>query len=122
MHITEAVENYLEVILMLSEQQTEVHAVDICGHLGYSRPTVSIALRGLREKGLVIVDKHNAIFLTEAGKTVAEGVYARHKVLAKVLMRLGVAEEIAYQDACKMEHDISQETFLAFQKFLQDKP
>lgn len=111
MAITEAVENYLETILILSKKQPEVHAIDICSYLGYSRPTVSIVLRKMKEQGLVKVDNSNHITLTEHGKSVAERIYDRHTVLTDFFIFLGVERDKAAEDACKIEHDISDETF-----------
>lgn len=113
MAITEAVENYLETILILSKAQPDIHAIDICSYLGYSRPTVSIILKKMKDDDLVIVNDDNHISLTEKGKAVAERVYERHNVISKVLMMLGVDKETALNDACKIEHDISDKSFEA---------
>ncbi|SFW42824.1 metal-dependent transcriptional regulator [Ruminococcus flavefaciens] len=111
MAITEAVENYLETILILSQKQPDVHAIDICSYLGYSRPTVSIILKKMKDEGLVTVDDDNHIRLTDAGRHVAERIYDRHNVLTELFILLGVSRDIASEDACKVEHDISDETF-----------
>lgn len=111
MAITEAVENYLETILILSQKQPDVHAIDICSYLGYSRPTVSIILRKMKDEGLVIVDDDNHISLTEEGRSVAERIYDRHRVLTDFFEYIGVSRDVAAEDACKVEHDISDETF-----------
>lgn len=111
MAITEAVENYLETILILSQKQPDVHAIDICSYLGYSRPTVSIILRKMKEEELVSVDGSNHISLTEKGREVAERIYDRHKVLSAFFEYLGVDKDTAAEDACKVEHDLSPETF-----------
>ncbi|MCD8036468.1 MAG: metal-dependent transcriptional regulator [Clostridiales bacterium] len=111
MAVTEAVENYLEAILVLSYRQPDVHAVDVCNYLGYSRPTLSVAIKQMRENGLITVSGENHIFLTESGKEVAEKIYERHNVIAAMLIQIGVSEEVAYADACKIEHDLSNETF-----------
>ena len=110
MPVTEAVENYLETILILSKKQPDVHAIDICSYLGYSRPTVSIVLKKMKDTGLVTVDADNHITLTDEGKKVAEHVYERHTVLSEFFMLLGVKRDTAIDDACKIEHDISDET------------
>ena len=120
MAVSEAIENYLETIYILSRQQNEVHAVDICQYLSYSRPTVSIVLRQMRENGLVIVNEENHIFLTEAGKAIAERMYERHELLTGLLVRLGVSRETAVHDACKIEHDISDETFEAIKRHIAE--
>ena len=111
MAITEAVENYLETILILSEKQPDVHAIDICSYLGYSRPTVSIILKKMKDEKLVNVDSDNHITLTDAGKYVAERIYDRHKTLTLFFTLLGVNKDKAAEDACKVEHDLSDETF-----------
>ena len=113
MAVSEAIENYLETIYILSQQQNEVHAIDICSYLSYSRPTVSIVLRQMREHGLGTVNQENHIFLTEEGLQIASRIYERHQVLTKLLMTLGVSRETALHDACKIEHDLSDETFEA---------
>ena len=111
MAITEAVENYLESILILSKAQPDVHAIDICSYLGYSRPTVSIILKKMKEEGLVNVDSDNHITLTDAGLSVAERIYDRHNILSEFFMMLGVKKDQALEDACKVEHDLSDETY-----------
>ena len=111
MAITEAIENYLETILILSKKQTDVHAIDICSYLGYSRPTVSFVLKKMRENGLVLVDEDNHITLTEEGRKVAEHIYDRHNVLSELFILLGVSRDNALEDACKIEHDLSDETY-----------
>lgn len=116
MAVSEAIENYLETIYILSRQQNEVHAIDICTYLSYSRPTVSIVLRQMRENGLVTVNEDNHIHLTEDGLAIASRIYERHTVLSDMLMSLGVKQETALRDACKIEHDLSDETFEAIKR------
>lgn len=111
MAITEAVENYLETILILSKAQPDVHAIDICSYLGYSRPTVSIILKKMKDEGLVNVDSDNHITLTDAGRSVAERIYDRHETLSAFFIYLGVSKDQALEDACKIEHDLSDETY-----------
>ena len=111
MPVTEAIENYLETILILSQKQPDVHAIDICSYLGYSRPTVSIVLKKMKEENLVKVDHDNNITLTEKGKEVAEKIYDRHKILSEFFILLGVDKDTAAEDACKVEHDLSAETY-----------
>lgn len=118
MNVTEAVENYLESILVLARLHNEVRATDICAYMGFSRPTVSIAVKGMKHNGLIAVDEHNLIFLTEEGRAIAEGIYDRHNTLAQMLIHLGVEQKTAYADACKMEHDISETTFSCIKQFL----
>ena len=111
MKIQEAGENYLESIYILSKRQGQVRATDICAYLGYSRPTVSTVLKQFREDGYVEVDEHNHITLTPTGLAIAEKIYERHVVISRILMALGVSEQTALADACKIEHDISEESF-----------
>ena len=125
MAVSEAIENYLETILVLSKKKPELHAVDICAELGYSRPTLSVVLKKMRDEGLIIVDNLNHIAMTEKGRQIAEAVYERHTILAKMLMSFGVSEEAAHRDACKMEHAISDESFQALKRHmaqLKEKP
>ena len=119
MAVSEAIENYLETIYILSQQQNEVHAIDVCSYLSYSRPTVSIVLRQMRENGLVNVDEDNHIHLTEEGKRIATHIYERHTILSPLFRSLGVSKEPALHDACKIEHDLSDETFEAIKKHYQ---
>ena len=116
MAVSEAIENYLETIYILSLKQNEVHAVDICSYLVYSRPTVSIVLRQMRENGLVTVNGENHIYLTDEGRAIATAIYERHTILSRLLISLGVTPETALRDACKIEHDLSEETFQAIKR------
>ena len=116
MSLLESGENYLEAILMISEKQKDVHAIDIVNELNFSKPSVSIMLKKLKDEGYILIDEHSHIFLTEKGKPVAVRIYERHKVLTQLLLDLGVSEEIAEEDACKIEHDLSIETFEAIKK------
>ena len=120
MAVSEAIENYLETIYILSQQQNEVHAIDICSYLSYSRPTVSIVLRQMREHGLVTVNEDNHIFLTEEGHRIASRIFERHEVLTQMLTQLGVSHETAVRDACKIEHDPSDETFEAIKRHMEE--
>ncbi len=113
MNVTESAENYLEAILMLSETKSEIHAADICAQLGFSRPTVSVMLKNLKLNGFVTVDEFNHVRLTPDGLTIAERIYERHKVLTAALVHLGVDPVTAADDACKLEHDVSDESFSA---------
>ncbi len=121
MAVTEAVENYLETIYILSLEKPEVHAIDICNHLNYSRPTVSIVLRQLKDDGLVMVNPLNHITLTEEGLKIALHIYERHVILTKMFINLGVDPELAQRDACKIEHDLSDETFAAIKHHYEDE-
>ena len=116
MAVSEATENYLETIYILSLRQNEVHAVDVCAYLSYFRPTVSIVLRQMRESGLVTVDDMNHIHLTPEGEGIAKKLYERHTLISEMLVSLGVSRETAVHDACKIEHDLSEETFEAIKR------
>lgn len=116
MKIKESGENYLEAIFVLGENNPKVRAADICNYFGYSRPTVSAAIKQFKSEGLVNVDDKNIITLTEEGMNIAKRVYEKHQVIAKILMSVGVKDEIAYADACKIEHDLSDESFYALKK------
>ncbi len=111
MKIMESGENYLETILMLQKRLGEVRSIDIVHELNFSKPTVSVAMKHFRENGYIVVDGAGYITLTEKGLEIANRIYERHVVLAEVLMGLGVSEKTAYEDACRMEHDISEESF-----------
>ncbi len=115
----ESAENYLESILILSKRQDVVRATDICAYFQYSRPTVSIVLKQFRQQGLIDVDANNHITLTQAGLAVAQATYERHTVLSQMLMSLGVSAKTAAEDACKIEHDISEETFACIKRHMK---
>lgn len=120
MSIHESGENYLEQIYMLSRQKEKIRAVDLCTALGFSRPTVSVMLRELRAEGFVTTAENGGLALTQKGEDVAKRMYERHCIIAEALMRLGVSQETALNDACKIEHDISDETFLRIRAYLND--
>ena len=111
MKILESGENYLETILMLKESKGSVRSIDIVRQMNFSKPSVSRAMSLLRENGYITMDKEGWIQLTESGMEVASRIYDRHRLLTKWLMALGVSPEVAAEDACRMEHDISNETF-----------
>lgn len=111
MQVHESGENYLETILILERRQGQVRSVDIAGELGFSKPSVSVAMKQFRENGLIAVDGDGFIHLTESGRAIAERIYERHCLLSRYLMLLGVSPEVAQADACKLEHDLSQESF-----------
>ena len=117
MSVHESGEMYLEAILVLSKKTGFVRAIDVSEYLGYSKPSVSRAMGILRNGEYITVDKDGAITLTDSGKKIAEMIYERHTVLSKLLMRLGVAEETATEDACKLEHAISDESFHAIKNY-----
>ena len=110
MQIHESGENYLEAILALSEKGP-VRSIDVAQHLGFSKPSVSRAMSLLRENGYITMDKEGLIDLTDAGMEIASRIYERHRFLCKWLVALGVSPETAAEDACRIEHDVSDETF-----------
>lgn len=116
MNVNESAENYLETILMLSKKLPVVRSVDIANELGYKKSSVSIAMKNLREKQHITVTDAGFIYLTDSGKEIAEMIYERHELLSSWLTRLGVPEGIATEDACKIEHVISKESFEAIKK------
>ena len=118
MHINESAENYLETILMLSRKLPVVRSVDIATELNFKKSSISIAMKNLREKNYITVTDAGFIYLTETGKEIAEMVLERHEVLTRWLVSLGVAEDIASEDACKIEHVISKQSFEAIKKQL----
>ena len=120
MHSNESSENYLETILMLGEKLPVVRSVDIANELGFKKSSVSIAMKNLREKGHITVSDAGFITFTESGRHIAEMIYERHKLLLECLVKLGVPEEIASEDACRVEHVISPETFEAIKKFYNE--
>ena len=119
MTLLESGENYLEVILRLSKKQTEIHAIDIVNNLGFSKPSVSIALKKLKDNGYIIIDSKSHIFLTETGLEIASKIYERHVIITDLFTLLGVNEDVAEIDACKIEHDISNETFEAIKNLYE---
>ena len=116
MSVNESAENYLETILVLSKKLPVVRSVDVCAELGFKKSSVSIAMKNLREKGHITVTDAGFIYLTDSGKEIAEMSYERHELLSSWLVKLGVPEDIASEDACKMEHVISKESFDAIKK------
>ena len=116
MPLLESGENYLEAILMVSEKQKDVHAIDIVNELNFSKPSVSIMLKKLKDEGYILIDEHSHITLTNQGLEIANKIYERHKILTQILLDLGIPREIAEEDACKIEHDLSPETFEAVKK------
>lgn len=114
--VNESAENYLETILELSQTLPVVRSVDIANELGYKKSSVSVAMKNLREKEHITVTDAGFIYLTESGKMIAEMIHERHELLTEWLTRLGVPEEIASEDACKLEHVLSKESFEAIKK------
>ena len=113
MHIQESGEMYLETILILSREKQYVRSIDVCEYMGYSKPSISRAVSLLRNSGYVDMDDRGYLSLTDSGRAIAEKIYERHLVLSTVLKNLGVDEKAAVEDACRIEHVISDETFAA---------
>lgn len=111
MTLQESGEMYLETILVLSQKKKYVRSIDVCEEMGFSKPSISRAVGLLRNNGYLIMDEHGYLTLTEQGLAVAEKIYERHKVLSSLLVSLGVNEKTAVEDACRIEHVISDETF-----------
>ena len=116
MQIHESAEDYLEKILRLREENGHVRSVEIANAMGYSKPSISIAMKHLRENGLVRMDAENFIYLTEEGEAIASRIYDRHQTLTQLFVKLGVPSDIAERDACKVEHDLSPESFAALKE------
>jgi Mn-dependent DtxR family transcriptional regulator len=111
MAIHKSGEDYLEAMLMMQEQYGYIRSTDVANRLGVTKPSVSYATKQLRKNGYITMDKDNYITLTESGMVIAERMYTRHKLLSQFFMTIGVSEKTALEDACKIEHDLSQETF-----------
>ena len=111
MEIHESAEDYLETILILKERIGMVRSIDIATEMNYSKPSISVAMKKLRENGYIQVDKDGFITLTDSGNDIAANIYNRHRVLTDFFVSLGVEEKVAAEDACKVEHDLSEETF-----------
>lgn len=118
-HTNESAENYLETILLLSKTRPVVRSVDIAEELGFKKSSVSVAMKNLRQKEQITVTKEGFIYLTDSGKEIAEMIYERHELLTSWLTALGVDSKIAAEDACKMEHVISKQSFEAIKQHVQ---
>ena len=121
MRLQESGEMYLETIYVLSKTISGVHSIDISEHMGYSKPSVSRAVNLLKSGGYIAIDEDNHITLTETGLEIAEKIYNRHILLTKMLVSLGVDEKTASEDACRMEHTISDESFEAIRRHVERK-
>lgn len=117
MKIQESAENYLEAVLVLGRQGGEVRAVDVAGYLGFARPTVSVMLHSLEDGGYLRIAENNHISLTPQGEEIAGRIYERHVVISDLLQRIGVSRETACQDACRIEHDLSPESFRCIREY-----
>lgn len=121
MRVQESRENYLEAILMLQKKHGYVRSVDVANHLNFSRPSVSVAMANLRNLGLVTTDEHGFLHLTDEGRAEAEKVLERHLLITDWLVGLGVGEETAAEDACRIEHVISQESFDCIRRHVEER-
>ena len=120
MAIHESGEDYLEAILMIKERNGNVRSIDVAHELSISKPSVSVAMKNLKVNNYITVDENGYINLTETGQEIADKIYERHKFLTNWLTSIGVDPEVAAEDACKMEHAISSESFTAIKKFIAD--
>lgn len=119
MNLQESGEMYLETILVLSEKKGVVRSIDVCDHMGFSKPSVSRAIHLLEDGGYLTVDEKGYLTLTDEGRNVAAKIYERHKLLTAFLKQIGVEDPIATDDACRMEHDISDITFEALKRYME---
>lgn len=119
MAIHQSAEDYLESILILQKRRGQVRSIDIVNELGYSKPSISIAMKKLRESGHVSMAEDGTLTLTESGMAIASNVYQRHTAIAQLFRILGVSEEVAAEDACKMEHSLSDETYRCILAFVE---
>ncbi len=121
MKIQESAENYLETILILSQKNGNVRSIDIANELDFSKPSVSVAMKNLRNAKHILMDSDGYITLTESGRKIAETIYERHTLLSHWLIHLGVSEKTAIEDACRIEHVISAESFSAIKKHVASR-
>lgn len=119
MKIQESAENYLETILVIGQRKPYVRSIDIANELNFSKPSVSVAMKNLRNSGHILMDENGHITLTESGRKIAEMIYERHTALSQWLEHLGVSKEVAAEDACRIEHVISAESFAAIKAHIQ---
>lgn len=120
MKIQKASEDYLEAMLMMKEKHGYIRSIDVAEHLGVTKPSVSYATKRLRENGYITMDPDGHIHLTDSGLEIARSMYRRHRLLTRFFVKLGVDEAVAREDACRIEHDISQESFDAICRFAGD--
>ena len=122
MKIQKSAEDYLETMLMLQEERGYIRSIDVADHMGVTKPSVSYAVKRLRENGFITMDPDGPLHLTETGLAIAKRIFERHEMLIRVLTALGVSPETAREDACKIEHDLSDETFAAIRKHIGTLP
>ena len=119
MKIKESAENYLEAILMIKKKKGNVRSIDIANELSFTKASVSVAMKAFKEEEYISIDENGNISLMPKGLKIAEKMYERHKVIAEALMALGVSEEVAYEDSCKLEHHMSNETFEKIKEYFE---
>ena len=119
MKIRKSAEDYLEAMLVMQERHGYIRSIDIAAELNVTKPSVSYATKRLRENGYITMDKEGLITLTEKGLEIAESMYERHRLLTQFFVRLGINEDVAREDACKIEHDLSEETFQAIKNHVE---
>ena len=117
--ILDSKENYRETILILQNRRGEVRSIDIAAEMDFSKPSVSVAMKNLRNEGCIVVDENGRITLTKEGKEIAERVYERHLLFTEWLISMGISEETAAEDACRMEHCLSEESFAAIKNYIK---
>jgi len=120
MGLKESGEMYLETIFILSQKNKDVRSLDVAEYMGFSKPSVSRAVNILKKGGYIVLDERGHLCLTDMGRAVAQTIYKRHKLLKQMLINLGVNEDVAAEDACKMEHVISEETFDAIERHMKE--
>ena len=120
MNRNESREDYLEAILVLSLKQESVKSIDIANHLSFSKPSVSVAMKKLREENLIVMEKDGSIILTDEGRNIADKTYEKHRVLTNFFISLGVEPALAEDEACSIEHILTDDTFARFKKYLED--
>ena len=120
MQIHESTENYLETILVLSKRKPQVRSIDVVNELAFSKPSVSVAMKNLRQQEYITMDDNGHIKLTTTGKKLAEAVYERHTLITEFLIQIGVDATVAAEDACRVEHVLSTETFAALKKYVKN--
>lgn len=121
MIIKASAEDYLETILVLTEKYGKVKSIDIANHMNFAKPTISIQMKQFRDNGYILFDENKNILLTEKGEEIARRIHERHIILSEVLIAIGVGKEQAYEDACKIEHNVSNETFECIKLFYENK-
>ena len=122
MAVTESAENYLEAILVLGTRKPVVRSIDIVNYTGFRKSSISVAMKNLSADGYIMIDQDGFIHLTKEGMRIASMIYERHQVLSEWLIHLGVEESIAVEDACRIEHDISKQSFAAIKKYISENP